>query len=131
MAPIADGGYSRQDPHVKEQLTKALVEEGGREYYTHAATGRTMWEEPTPLPSGWSVAWDEPTSSVVFTHIASGETADVQPPALADGWTDVSPATPPYRNTITSETSEVWPEPLPPGWSVALDAAREIGRAHV
>ena len=27
MAPIADGGYSRQDPHVKEQLTKALVEE--------------------------------------------------------------------------------------------------------
>ena len=27
MAPIADGGYSRQDPNVKEQLTKALVEE--------------------------------------------------------------------------------------------------------
>jgi hypothetical protein len=26
MAPIADGGYSRQDPHVKE-LTKSLVEE--------------------------------------------------------------------------------------------------------
>ena len=27
MAPIADGGYSRQDPHVKDQLTKSLVEE--------------------------------------------------------------------------------------------------------
>jgi len=27
MAPIADGGFSRQDPHVKEQLTQALIEE--------------------------------------------------------------------------------------------------------